>query len=266
MTDIDPEDLELEVEEALVALDDGDPADALARLDALPAAEPLVALARTEVLLELGRLDAAAAALEAGDLEPDDPDRLWLEGQVLLRRWRLGEAERAFGELADAEESSAALCALALCRELDGDLAGADAYLRAASEVDPVGSPLPVRFTTEQFDRVVQEALSELPDEFQSVIGSLRFLVEPMPSRSLVRAGDEGATPPDLLGLFCGPTLGELGDGGLEVPVVYLFQRNIERVARDEDELRLEIRTTLYHEIGHFLGHDEHGVEAMGLG
>ena len=48
--------------------------------------------------------------------------------------------------------------------------------------------------------------------------------------------------------------------------MIYLYQRNLERSVRDEAELREEIRVTLYHEIGHLLGFDEHGVEDLGLG
>ena len=49
-------------------------------------------------------------------------------------------------------------------------------------------------------------------------------------------------------------------------PSIYLFQRNLERYARDSEHLRLEIRTTLYHEVAHLLGYDEDEVDAMGLG
>ena len=48
--------------------------------------------------------------------------------------------------------------------------------------------------------------------------------------------------------------------------MIYLFQRNLERFADDEEHLREEIRTTLFHEIAHLLGWDEDEVEAMGLG
>jgi predicted Zn-dependent protease with MMP-like domain len=48
--------------------------------------------------------------------------------------------------------------------------------------------------------------------------------------------------------------------------VIHLFQRNLERIARDEEELVEEIRITLFHEIGHRLGFDEEGVDALGLG
>ena len=46
---------------------------------------------------------------------------------------------------------------------------------------------------------------------------------------------------------------------------IYLFKRNLERMARDEAHLAEEIRITLFHEIGHLLGLDEDEVASMGL-
>ena len=78
---------------------------------------------------------------------------------------------------------------------------------------------------------------------------------------------EPGLTPPDLLGLFTGSSRLEGSDEDLELPpTIYLFQRNLERFARDLGELREQIRITLYHEIAHRLGFEEEGVDAMGLG
>ena len=46
-------------------------------------------------------------------------------------------------------------------------------------------------------------------------------------------------------------------------PTIYLFQRNLERYAADRDHLREEIRTTLFHELGHLLGLDEDEVDGV---
>jgi predicted Zn-dependent protease with MMP-like domain len=75
-------------------------------------------------------------------------------------------------------------------------------------------------------------------------------------------------TPPDILGLFAGPTLAERGGAPSPdlPPTIFLFQRNLERASRSRAELRDEIRTTLYHELGHALGFDEEGVDELGLG
>jgi predicted Zn-dependent protease with MMP-like domain len=46
---------------------------------------------------------------------------------------------------------------------------------------------------------------------------------------------------------------------------IALFQRNLERFARDREELLEEIRITLLHEVGHFLGLDEDRLRDLGL-
>jgi predicted Zn-dependent protease with MMP-like domain len=100
------------------------------------------------------------------------------------------------------------------------------------------------------------------------VLETTPVLVEPMPFRALAPEGDPLAVPPDALGLFVGPSVVDEADGatGDVPPAIYLFQRNLERSARDEEELEDEIRVTLFHEIGHRLGYDEEGVDDLGLG
>jgi predicted Zn-dependent protease with MMP-like domain len=46
---------------------------------------------------------------------------------------------------------------------------------------------------------------------------------------------------------------------------IVLYQRNLERAARDRRELVEEIRATLLHEVGHFLGLDEEELWQRGL-
>ena len=92
-------------------------------------------------------------------------------------------------------------------------------------------------------------------------------LIDAMPSGWMFEAGDPASTPPELLGLFVGaPNTEASADENAELPPrIFLFQRNLERAAKDRAALREEIRVTLYHEIGHLLGFDEEGVAEMGL-
>lgn len=258
--------LEAALDRCEAALESGDPLGALRELRGAPAEHPDVALLESELRIELGELRLARVAWERAQasLPSDDPDLLWLEGQLLLREWRAEEAEQCFLALAVLNESGAGLAALALCRDLAGDEAESDALRARAHALDPETQPLPVRLSREEFDGALKQAFDELPFEIRRSLSDLRTLVEPMPHRSLADFGEPAEIPPDLMGLFCGPTLGELAEA-TSAPVVYLFQRNIERVCGSLEELHEEIRITLYHEIGHFLGHDEHGLEALGL-
>ena len=77
---------------------------------------------------------------------------------------------------------------------------------------------------------------------------------------------------PQVLGLFLGvpateagasPTLGTLQR--IDTDRILLFKRNLERIAKDHDDLVEQIHVTVKHEIGHFLGMDEEEVERLGL-
>jgi predicted Zn-dependent protease with MMP-like domain len=88
-----------------------------------------------------------------------------------------------------------------------------------------------------------------------------------MPSVELIDPSAPEDVPPDVLGLFVGASALERStEDSLELPPsIHLFQRNLERASRDQGELLREIQTTLYHELGHLLGFDEHGVAELGL-
>ena len=55
--------------------------------------------------------------------------------------------------------------------------------------------------------------------------------------------------------------------GGVpHLEAIFLFQRNIERMAYSSEDVEHEIHITLVHEAGHFFGLSEEQLEAMGLG
>ena len=59
--------------------------------------------------------------------------------------------------------------------------------------------------------------------------------------------------------------IGEPAAPGEPPTCIRLFTRNLERVCADRAELAVELQVTLYHELGHALGLDEAGVDAIGL-
>lgn len=226
------------------------------------------ALLEVRAYLDLGMLDAARGRLEACArlLGEDDIDVVELEGEVALEAWDLGTATRAF-EAVGAVERDPWICdRLALIADHAGDHERAHELLEEARRLDPERPP-PVRVAAAEFDRVVEAALDSLAPQFRERVRHVRVVREPVPFVELVDPRDPGATPPDLLGLFIGPTIHDLAEDfpAQLPPTIYLFQRNLERMARDEAHLAEEIRVTLFHEIGHLLGLDEDGVAALGL-
>jgi predicted Zn-dependent protease with MMP-like domain len=263
------EELPVELVQALAALSEGSAEEALGLLEEVDPALGERWSAAAQAQLELGQLERAEQSLARARelLGPDHEDVLWAEGRLRLQQWRIDEAGRAFGRLDPGREGAPLLENLALLADLSGDFTRADELFRRAARLDAEGSPLPPRLSPEHFEQLVAAAARDLPPEFRRALEEIAVVIDPMPTAEIVGAPGSGH-PPDVLGLFVGPPLGERGVRDLPElpPTIFLFQRNLERASRDARELREEIRITLYHELGHALGFDEEGVEELGLG
>jgi predicted Zn-dependent protease with MMP-like domain len=244
------------------------------------------ALDRARQLIRLNPEDAEGLFLMGAALVADgqyEKGLRYLEGvedmvvDEALHRWWRGEAHFNLGRFENAGDDFQealrldpdfpdAVYALARTLEhLDRRLEAEQMY-RWAAELDEEAFPFPVRLDREDFDEVVNEAREELPREIQKALERVPIIVVDLPSRELILSG-KPPLPPDSLGLFAGRSLQE--ESVFDVPdvpaAVYLFRKNLERFARDEDELRDEIRKTLLHEVGHYLGLDEEELEERGL-
>jgi predicted Zn-dependent protease with MMP-like domain len=255
-------------DEAWRLIDEGRPEDALDAVESAPSNEPERICIEATALLELGELEDASAAIE--DLEEmglgEEPDVVWLRGELALARWDVEPASALFERFARDSRDAACLDRLAFCAELSGQLEEADALYAEAAARDPERFPLCPRLSREAFEAAIHAAIEDLPAPFQRALERAEVVVELVPPRELA-AQTPAETPPDLFGLFVGASDLERSEDAPDLPPrIYLFQRNLERATRDHVELEDEIRVTLYHELGHMLGFDEEGVDEMGLG
>lgn len=254
------------IERAWAALDLGDAEAAIEHTEGAGEEHDALVIRVTAWLAldDLELADSTLARLRELDDGGDPESPLWLEGELRLRQWRVDDARAAFERLLEIDPSAQACERLALCADLAGDPAAADRWMEEAHRLDP-DTPVPPKLSEVEFGEVVDEAIGRLPEPFQDALEEIPVLVDAVPSAELA-SGDPVETPPDLLGLFLGPSrLDGAGDGPELPPSIHLFQRNLERVALDREELVGEIRVTLYHELGHALGFDEDGVDGMGL-
>lgn len=109
----------------------------------------------------------------------------------------------------------------------------------------------------------VHVTLQALPEVLRDRLRDVPVLFENRPGPQLL---DDG-WPDDLLGLFEGPCHGErASDISTQPPTITLFLENLrDEAADDPDIFRQEVRTTLLHEIGHYLGLDEADLIARDL-
>lgn len=268
--EFDPRDLET-IDSAFEAIEQDDPHRALKLASGLADDEPLRYVIAAAVYLRVDDIAAAREAMDQADeleLALDDLDGLWTRSDLLLREWRIAEAEACFERILSLEESATVCDRLAFCAELRHDGERADGFLARAQELDPENFAIPPRLGEREFWNEIDVAIAALPDQFREILDGCTIQVLPVPTVEIARRGELAEVAPDTLGLFTGPSLLERGiDDPPELPpIIYLFQRNLERMARDEGELVEEIRVTLYHELGHMLGFDEEGVDRMGLG
>ncbi|MDO8348750.1 MAG: metallopeptidase family protein [Planctomycetota bacterium] len=223
-----------------------------------------------DALLAMGRAAEAEARFRAVlDQDPDCPSsRCWL-AMALFLQWRFDDAEVAVvaaRDLPDAIVDSQVVQGMLLERR--GLFDEAEACFLSASAMAPDKYPPPVRMTRAEFDKEVRKAARKLPRQFRQSLDRVPVVVHDLPEESLLTGGDGDELAPDILGLFDGVPLPETSS--LDMPqlrpnTIYLFQRNLERAAHDREDLVEQIRITLWHELGHYLGFEEEDMDDLGL-
>lgn len=116
------------------------------------------------------------------------------------------------------------------------------------------------------FERLVLRALEELPDRFREALENIDVQVRWRPTPAeLRRAGMRRGT---LFGLYLGVPLPGRGHGySMTLPdTIVIYQQTHERYCHSEAEIVTQVRQTVLHEIGHYLGIDEDRLQELGIG
>jgi predicted Zn-dependent protease with MMP-like domain len=222
-----------------------------------------------DTYLGLGRaVDAERQFRAVLEQDPDCPaSRCWL-AMALFLQWRFDEAEVAVAaarELPDAIVDATVIHGLLLERR--GAFDEAEPFFLRAAAAAPDKYPPPVRMSREDFDRELRKAVRQLPKQFRQALDRVPVVVQDLPEARLAEGVDRDEVAPDILGLFDGIPLPETEFDAVptRLNTIYLFQRNLERAAKDRAELIEQIRITLYHELGHYLGFEEEDMDDLGL-
>ena len=132
--------------------------------------------------------------------------------------------------------------------------------------------------TNEAFEQLVrEEAPGAVPEKFRDKVRNVAFLVEDEPSPA-VRQREGLRDDETLLGLYQGVPATARGDvyglGGVLPDTITLFRLPIEEEALDQEHtyilkdvsrsfeecVRKVVRETVWHEVAHYFGMDEHEV------
>jgi predicted Zn-dependent protease with MMP-like domain len=122
-----------------------------------------------------------------------------------------------------------------------------------------------MRVSLAEFENLVQQAISEIPESFRSLLDNVVVEIEAEPAPKDL-AECEIDDPTELLGLYHGTPLTERSiEMGAQLPDrISIYQRNIEAVCQTREEIVEQVRTTVLHEIGHHFGMDEDDLSEVG--
>jgi predicted Zn-dependent protease with MMP-like domain len=116
----------------------------------------------------------------------------------------------------------------------------------------------PPRLTMAQFEKLVEEAIEELPEEFRRRLENVAITVEEEPTDEDYELTE---TPDDeeLFGIYRGPMRTEMSLGDLPglPPEIVVFRGAILRNTKNNREAVREIKDTVVHELGHYFGLDD---------
>ena len=225
---------------------------------------------RGDALRALGELEQAAVDYRTAALSRPDHAPSWSAlALTCLDLLEFDEAHRACARaIREDPRDPEGWWVRSLLLEWKGDQTGARRALLHARFLDPVGFPLPPRLDDDQVERIIEQALAALHPAIREYLANVAIILEDQPSEQVLRSYDPPMSPLEILGYFSGHSLMERSSGdpwtGLP-PTIVLFRRNLERRARDEEELAEELRITVFHEVGHFLGLDEQDLADRGL-
>lgn len=115
------------------------------------------------------------------------------------------------------------------------------------------------------FEKILRQALDDLPDLFRGALANVAVVVEEWPPDWLLE--ELGIPPGDTLyGFYHGIPLPERSvslTGNLP-DKISLYRGPLEEDFPDPGELGREIRMTLLHEIGHYFGMEEEELDRLG--
>jgi len=118
--------------------------------------------------------------------------------------------------------------------------------------------------TRERFEKLVEEALKEIPRRFRKAMHNVAVVVEDEPSPEVL-AEMEIEPGDSLFGLYHGTPLTERSWGyGNNLPDrISIYQKPTEEACEDDDEIRDCVAETVIHEFGHYFGLSEEEIEEI---
>ena len=112
-----------------------------------------------------------------------------------------------------------------------------------------------MKVTEEEFEELVTEAISGLPEKFKEKMENIVVVIESLPSQELLREL-KIKSPYGLLGLYRGVPYTRRGIWYRNImpDKIIIFKKPIEVRCRNKEEIKESVRRVVVHEIGHYFG------------
>ena len=116
----------------------------------------------------------------------------------------------------------------------------------------------------QRFEQLVEEAYDRIPEEFRKKIDNVVIKVEDYPTREdldKLEIRGEGL----LLGLYRGTPLHmrSVWEGVRLPDEIVLYQKDIEKICRTDEEIADRVEEVLQHEIAHYFGLNDDEIYAL---
>jgi len=202
-------------------------------------------LLKFDALLGKNEIDEAKVLCSRFPKGPfENPNHSFLVGRAL---YEVGSVQEAAPLIEDAAKTNLnnteALYYLGLVRDDRGDTAGAtEAFLRSR-ELDAELPPPAWALSREGFVENVRRAVDSLDEKFKKHLRLEELYVTDLPGVEVVVDGVDPRAPLMLDGI--GPT----GPDGLPTARLFVYQRNVERVAGAADLIETELHAALEREV-----------------
>jgi predicted Zn-dependent protease with MMP-like domain len=113
--------------------------------------------------------------------------------------------------------------------------------------------------SSEDFAKLVQQAIGDLPPPYAQLMESITVVVEEEPPQDVLE-DLELDSEDDLLGLYQGQSLAAdsfFRPGGEQPPQISIYRGPILRICESPEEVVQEVYDTVVHELGHHVGLDD---------
>ena len=115
--------------------------------------------------------------------------------------------------------------------------------------------PTLLQIEPQAFERLVEQALDSLPEDFAQLLDNVAVVVEAEPLDDDLLALGLDPERDELFGLYHGVPLMERNSEYSALPDrIAIYRGPILRYCRTSDEVIREVRDTVIHELGHYFG------------